>query len=95
MTNFDENEKNYTKARIYYFFNAGEFEDTLEEDNIDRAVKSFLKIPGKTANSFDFVIEYDKKFGSYQTFRYDFFKHILKRLKNRNCATSELKKFTD
>ncbi len=76
--NFEDN----VKQRIYYFFDKGEFVDSLEEDCIDRAVKTFVRDPShKMTDTFDFVIEYDKKMGGYTNFRYDNFKKLVDKYK--------------
>lgn len=65
--------KNMKNLKIYYFFNHGEFEFSLESDNPDNAIKDYLN-DETTSKQFDFLIEYDKKSGAYVTFRTDFFK---------------------
>lgn len=68
-------EEDYHQKR-YYFFRAGEFEYSVDEDNPEKAISVYLN-DSNTSKQFDFLIEYDKKFGGYTTFRNDFFKKYL------------------
>lgn len=62
-----EDELDKSKQKIYYFYGAGEFMFVCEGDNEKEALKEFLQ--EFKSKDFDFVVEFNKKDGSYNTFK--------------------------
>lgn len=62
-----EEELDKNKQKIYYFFSGGEFMFVNEGNNEKEALKGFLQ--EFKSRDFDFVVEFNKKDGNYNTFK--------------------------
>ena len=76
MTDFSTMLEREKHLKIYYFFRYGEIIECFEENNPDNALEQFLE--AYKPNDFDYLLEYDKKFGYYMTYRYDSLKRVRK-----------------
>ena len=54
----------YSKIKIYYFYSYGELIESVEENSLESAMKN-IEEQGYKRKEIDFIVEYDKKFGSY------------------------------